>query len=167
MGKRRPSRPRTASNRSRTVSDSGGSRRTGRNGAASRDNCPAPTGSAHSSGSVAASAATCQATDHIGEPLAIDLDACQRAAAIFRALGDPQRLRILIMLEASERCVSEMSVLLEDSMPAISQRLRLLRSERIVRTRRDGKHVYYGLADEHISRLLTNALMHALEHANT
>lgn len=109
-------------------------------------------------------AATCQADEHAGEPLAIDLEACQRAAAIFRALGDPQRLRILIMLEASERCVSEMSLLLGDSMPAISQRLRLLRSERIVRTRRDGKHVYYGLADEHISRLVTNALMHALEH---
>lgn len=110
------------------------------------------------------STATCQPDEHGGEPLAIDLEACQRAAAIFRALGDPQRLRILIMLEASERCVSEMSLLLGDSMPAISQRLRLLRGERIVRTRREGKHVYYGLADEHISRLVTNALMHALEH---
>lgn len=97
--------------------------------------------------------------------MAIDFDACQRAAAIFRALGDPQRLRILVMLEGSERCVSEMSDVLGDSMPAISQRLRLLRAERIVRTRRDGKHVYYALADEHISRLVTNALMHALEHS--
>ena len=110
-------------------------------------------------------AATCQAGDHEAQPLAIDFDACQRAAAIFRALGDPQRLRILVMLEGSERCVSEMSDVLGDSMPAISQRLRLLRAERIVRTRRDGKHVYYALADEHISRLVTNALMHALEHS--
>jgi ArsR family transcriptional regulator len=67
------------------------------------------------------------------------------------------------MLEASERCVSEMSELLGDTMPAISQRLRLLRSERIVRSRRDGKHIYYSLADEHISRLVTNGVMHAME----
>ncbi|WP_207310315.1 ArsR/SmtB family transcription factor [Rubripirellula amarantea] len=92
------------------------------------------------------------------------MESCERAAAIFRALGDPQRLRILMMLEASERCVSEICSVLDEPMPAISQRLRLLRSERIVRSRRDGKHVYYGLADDHISRLVTNGVMHAIEN---
>ena len=107
--------------------------------------------------------AGCNASEHRGLPVQIDPIACERAAAIFRSLGDPQRLRILVMLEASERCVSEMSELLGDTMPAISQRLRLLRSERIVRSRRDGKHIYYSLADEHISRLVTNGVMHAME----
>ncbi len=67
------------------------------------------------------------------------------------------------MLEASERCVSEISEALEDNMSAISQRLRLLKSERIVQSRRSGKHIYYALADQHIARLVTNGLLHALE----
>jgi len=107
--------------------------------------------------------ATWSAHAHRGGATAIDTSACERAAAIFRALGDPQRLRILVVLEASERCVSELCEVLDDNMPAISQRLRLLKSERLVRSRRDGKHIYYALADSHISRLVTNGLLHALE----
>ncbi len=107
----------------------------------------------------------CHGQDHDGLSVSISAEACERAAAIFRALGDPQRLRILVLLETSERCVSEVCQLLEEPMPAISQRLRLLKSERIVRSRREGKHVYYALADDHISRLVTNAVMHAMELA--
>ena len=109
----------------------------------------------------------CNGKGHGGLPMTVDAVACERAAAIFRALGDPQRLRLLVLLEASERCVSEVCELLDEPMPAISQRLRLLKSERIVRSRRDGKHVYYALADEHISRLVTNGVMHAMEDTST
>ena len=107
----------------------------------------------------------CSGDDHRGLPTQIDVQACERAAGIFRALGDPQRLRILMLLEADERCVSEICTMLDESMPAISQRLRLLKSERIVRSRREGKHVIYALADEHISRLVTNGVMHAMEES--
>lgn len=106
---------------------------------------------------------SCIGDDHRGLSITINFDACERAASIFRALGDPQRLRLLMLLEASERCVSEICELLDESMPAISQRLRLLKSERIVRSRREGKHVFYALADDHISRLVTNGVMHAME----
>lgn len=109
----------------------------------------------------------CNGDEHSGLPMQVDLPACERAAAIFRALGDPQRLRMLMLLEASERCVSEICTMLDESMPAISQRLRLLRSERIVRSRREGKHVFYALADEHISRLVTNGVMHAMEESTS
>jgi ArsR family transcriptional regulator, lead/cadmium/zinc/bismuth-responsive transcriptional repressor len=109
--------------------------------------------------------ASCSEHEHSGGAAAIDTEACERAAAIFRALGDPQRLRILVMLEDSERCVSELCQALQDNMPAISQRLRLLKAERIVRARRDGKHIYYALADNHIARLVTNGLLHALEQS--
>lgn len=105
----------------------------------------------------------CGADEHPGVAAAIDPVACERAAAIFRALGDPQRLRILVMLQDAERCVSELCHALQDNMPAISQRLRLLKAERIVRARRDGKHIYYALADTHIARLVTGGLLHALE----
>ncbi|MEE2643131.1 MAG: metalloregulator ArsR/SmtB family transcription factor [Planctomycetota bacterium] len=105
----------------------------------------------------------CDEHDHSDSVPEFNWSACERAASIFRALGDPQRLRLLILLEASERCVSEICSVLDEPMPAISQRLRLLKSERIVRSRREGKHVYYALADEHISRLVTNGVMHAME----
>lgn len=110
-----------------------------------------------------ADAPQCDGHEHSGLPMQVDQQACDRAAAIFRALGDPQRLRMLMLLEAAERCVSEICKMLDEPMPAISQRLRLLKSERIVRSRREGKHVFYALADEHISRLVTNGVMHAME----
>lgn len=109
---------------------------------------------------------TCDPHEHVGGAMAIDTDACERAAAIFRALGDPQRLRILMILEASERCVTELCDVLDDNMPAISQRLRLLKSQRVIRSRREGKHIFYALADAHISRLVTNGLLHALEQSS-
>ncbi|MFO0915806.1 MAG: metalloregulator ArsR/SmtB family transcription factor [Pirellulales bacterium] len=107
----------------------------------------------------------CNGDEHGGLPIRVDLQACERAAGIFRALGDSQRLRLLMLLEAAERCVSEICTMLDEPMPAISQRLRLLKSERIVRSRREGKHVFYALADEHISRLVTNGVMHAMEES--
>ena len=108
-------------------------------------------------------APSCSTGDHHHQPADVDDATCQRAAAIFRALGDPQRLRLLIMLEARACCVSELAAALNEPLPAISQRLRILKSERIVGSRRDGKHVFYSLADGHISRLVTNGVMHAVE----
>lgn len=69
------------------------------------------------------------------------------------------------MLEARSCCVSELAAALDEPLPAVSQRLRVLKSERVVRSRRDGKHIFYSLADEHISRLVTNGVMHAMEDA--
>ncbi len=106
---------------------------------------------------------SCCDGDHDHQVMKFDDSACERAASIFRALGDPQRLRLLIMLEARSCCVSELADALAEPLPAISQRLRVLKSERIVRSRREGKHVYYSLADGHITRLVTNGVMHAME----
>ena len=108
---------------------------------------------------------TCGAEGHTQHSVKINDSACERAASIFRALGDPQRLRLLIMLESRAYCVSELAEALDEPLPAISQRLRILKSERIVVSRREGKHIYYSLADEHISRLVTNGVMHAMEDA--
>lgn len=93
----------------------------------------------------------------------LDATSCQRAADIFRALGDPTRLRILAMLLDREMCVSEISEALDDNISAVSQRLKLLRSERVVAHRRQGKHIYYRLDDQHIAELISNALAHARE----
>jgi ArsR family transcriptional regulator, lead/cadmium/zinc/bismuth-responsive transcriptional repressor len=88
---------------------------------------------------------------------------CQHAANIFRALGDAGRLRLLALMVRGEMCVSELAEALEESLPAISQRLKLLKSERIVTSRREGKHVFYSLDDQHIKDLIANALAHAAE----
>jgi len=88
---------------------------------------------------------------------------CARAAGIFRALGDLSRLRLLSLLADREMCVTELTQCLQDNLPAVSQRLKLLRAERIVVTRRQGKHIFYKLADSHIAHLIANGLAHGEE----
>ncbi|MGQ9896443.1 MAG: ArsR/SmtB family transcription factor [Acidobacteriota bacterium] len=84
-----------------------------------------------------------------------------RIADIFKALGDPTRVKIIALLDAGEMCVGEMCLTLGMSQPAISSQLRLLRTMGIVSVRREGKHAYYGLADEHIRHLFYQGLAHA------
>lgn len=91
-------------------------------------------------------------------PLVID-----QAAALFRALGDSARLSLLSRLAQGEYCVTELAQATGEGLSTISQRLRTLRSERLLRRRRVGKHVYYTLADEHVALLIESALAHASE----
>jgi ArsR family transcriptional regulator len=62
-----------------------------------------------------------------------------------------------------EMCVTEIADALGDNLSAVSQRLKLLRGERIVTYRREGKHIYYSLDDNHIAELVNNAIAHAAE----
>ena len=75
----------------------------------------------------------------------------------------PSRLRILKMLLTGPLCVTDICEQMQDTMPAVSQRLKLLRTERLVSYRRQGKHVIYSLADQHITKLVRNGLAHAGE----
>ncbi len=94
----------------------------------------------------------------------IDPDVLERAAAIFHAAGDPGRLRILHCLLCEEHCVSDLAAEMGDAMSTISQRLKVLRAQRLVTRRRDGKHIYYGLADDHVAELVRSAIEHASHH---
>jgi DNA-binding transcriptional ArsR family regulator len=89
--------------------------------------------------------------------------AIERAARIFRAVGDIERLRLLTFLTHGEACVTELAVAMDAELPTISQRLRVLRIEGLIVRRREGKHIYYALTDEHIVALILNALGHASE----
>ncbi|MEM6292341.1 MAG: metalloregulator ArsR/SmtB family transcription factor [Myxococcota bacterium] len=93
--------------------------------------------------------------------------ALERAARIFRALGDEARLRTLELLARREACVSEIADASGEAVSTVSHRLRLLRAEGLVSRRRDGRHIYYGLADHHVIELLRNALEHAEEDHST
>ena len=107
--------------------------------------------------------------DHDSVP---DLPVCtdevlERAAAILRAAGDPRRLRLLELLAPGERCVTELADLSQDTLPNVSARLRILRGERLVARRREGKHQFYALADRHVAELVQGVIEHAGEHEDT
>lgn len=96
--------------------------------------------------------------------LPVDEASIEVAARIFRAMGDPPRLRTLAMLSQGEACVSEIAAATNEELSTISQRLRVLRSENLLVRRRQGKHILYSLADQHVSGLIFNALAHSTEH---
>lgn len=104
----------------------------------------------------------CDLGDHAGKirPLC-DPQTLARAAEIFRAAGDPSRLRVLDLLRGGERCVTELIEATGVKPSTLSQQLKLLRMEDLVISRRSGKHLFYSLADRHISDLLDNVLAHA------
>lgn len=80
----------------------------------------------------------------------------------FKALADPTRLKILTLLFSGERCVGDLSDQLAVSQSAVSHQLRLLRSLDIVRYRKEGREVYYDLADDHIRDILMRSFEHIL-----
>lgn len=94
-------------------------------------------------------------------------DQLERAASIFRAAGDISRLKLLHRLSDGEWCVTELADAAGVGLSTVSQQLRLLRAERIVARRRAGKHIFYSLADSHVSDLIRSAIEHAAEpHAH-
>lgn len=85
----------------------------------------------------------------------LDPEAARDLASLFKILADPTRIRILAALSASELCVCDLGALLGMSQSAVSHQLALLRAMRIVRSRREGKVVWYALDDEHVASLLS------------
>jgi DNA-binding transcriptional ArsR family regulator len=82
---------------------------------------------------------------------------------IFRVLGDPTRVRILDALSKGELCVGDLAGRLHLTESAVSHQLRLLRSARIVRPRRDGRMIFYSLDDTHVLALFEQGLRHVQE----
>lgn len=87
----------------------------------------------------------------------------QPLADVFKVLGDPTRLRILRVLINQEVCVRDIADELGMGQSAVSHQLRILRDARLVQFRRDGKTVYYSLADAHVFTLLDVGLEHVAE----
>jgi DNA-binding transcriptional ArsR family regulator len=92
--------------------------------------------------------------------------AAEALAATFSVLGDPTRVRLLDALAQQEMCVCELAEIVDSSESAVSHQLRLLRSLRLVRSRRSGRLVFYRLDDEHIRRLLDQGRRHIEEDAS-
>lgn len=83
-------------------------------------------------------------------------------AQSFKALADPTRLRLLALLFAGERGVGDLADHLAVSQSAVSHQLRLLRNLNIVRYRRDGREIFYDLADNHVREIFSRTLEHVL-----
>ncbi|MCG7284762.1 metalloregulator ArsR/SmtB family transcription factor [Cellulomonas sp. ACRRI] len=102
-------------------------------------------------------------SSHAGEAGSGLLDPHEAAVLshTFRLLGDPARLRLLIgLMEAEELCVSDLAQLSGQSESAVSHALRLMRAHEVVSARRDGRMVFYRLADDHVRMLLELATAH-------
>jgi DNA-binding transcriptional ArsR family regulator len=87
----------------------------------------------------------------------------QALADTFRILGDPTRVRIVDALSTGELCVCDIAEHVGMSESAVSHQLRLMRAQRIVRGRREGRCVYYTLDDQHILSLFQQGLRHVME----
>ncbi len=87
----------------------------------------------------------------------------EAASAYLAALGDPERLRLVALIGTGESCVSELVAATGAKTSAVSHRLNLLHRTNLLSRRRDGKHVYYRLLDDHVLGLARNALQHAGE----
>lgn len=82
---------------------------------------------------------------------------------LFRIFGDSTRIRILYVLFEAEMCVCDIAALLGMTQSAISHQLRALKNARLVKSRRDGKTVFYSLADDHVKAIINQGLEHVSE----
>ncbi len=84
-------------------------------------------------------------------------------AELYKIFGDSTRIKILYVLLESEMCVCDISTLIGVSQSAISHQLRQLRRANLIKPRRDGKTVFYSLADEHVKTIINNGMEHIHE----
>lgn len=92
-----------------------------------------------------------------------DEDTLDELEELFKIFGDSTRIKILYVLHIKEMCVMDISLALGMSQSAISHQLRVLRQTRLIRSRRDGKNIYYSLADEHVHTIISMGLEHIEE----
>jgi len=90
----------------------------------------------------------------------LDSEQAQQVADLFKVLGDTTRVKILQVLSKREMCVCDIAAVVEMGQSAISHQLRLLRSTRMVKYRKDGKSAWYSLNDDHIASLLQQGIAH-------
>jgi DNA-binding transcriptional ArsR family regulator len=90
----------------------------------------------------------------------LETDKAQRMAEFFSALADSHRLKLLSALAQQELCVCDLAAAVKMGESAVSHQLRVLRSHRLVKYRRQGRNVHYSLADDHIMALYREVAEH-------
>lgn len=97
-------------------------------------------------------------TDHMP-----DEDQLYDLAEVFKVFGDSTRIKILYVLFEAELCVCDIAQLLNMTQSSISHQLRILKQNRLVKNRRDGKSVFYSLADSHVKTIISQGMEHIQE----
>ena len=87
----------------------------------------------------------------------------EQIAELFKGFADPTRVQILSLLAQQERCVTDIAEEVQLSQSAISHQLRILKQMHLIKYRRDGKNLWYSLADDHVKTILQMGLEHVLE----
>lgn len=95
-----------------------------------------------------------------------EIKGIEQLAPLFKALADPTRLKIVYALSRDELCVCDVASIIGSSVAAASHHLRLLRSSGLARYRREGKMVFYRLADECVATILETAMRHQVHNEN-
>lgn len=93
----------------------------------------------------------------------LETEQAQQMAEFFSALSDPHRLKLLSALAQQELCVCDLAAAVKMGESAVSHQLRVLRGQRLVKYRRQGRNVYYSLADDHIITLYREVAEHLNE----
>lgn len=91
-----------------------------------------------------------------------DFDSC---CLFFKVLGDPTRMKIILALQEGELCVSDLTEKLNMTQSAISHQLIVLKKAWIVKSRREGKNIFYSFEDEHVELIIKTAIEH-ITHKN-
>ena len=84
-------------------------------------------------------------------------------AELFKVFGDSTRIKILYALFEAELCVCDIAQLLSVSQTAVSHQLRVLKNNKLVKFRKEGKNVFYSLADDHVRRIIDQGIEHVEE----
>ena len=90
-------------------------------------------------------------------------DPIYEVSELFKVFGDSTRARMICALNIEEMCVCDLAALLNKTQSAISHQLRILKSSRLVKSRKQGKIVYYSLDDSHIGDIFAKAFEHVME----
>ena len=99
---------------------------------------------------------------HVADTLP-DEDTLDELEGLFKIFGDSTRIKILYVLHEGELCVCDIAAVLGMTQSANSHQLRVLRQTRLVRSRREGKAIYYSLADDHVKTIIEMGLEHISE----
>ncbi|HPF88516.1 MAG TPA: metalloregulator ArsR/SmtB family transcription factor [Candidatus Limiplasma sp.] len=100
--------------------------------------------------------------DHVEKTMP-DENALFELSELFKTFGDSTRIRILFCLFIDEMCVCDIATLLHMSQSAISHQLALLKRQKLIHARRDGKAVFYSLADDHVRTIINQGMDHVNE----
>ncbi len=92
-----------------------------------------------------------------------DDDTLDELEELFKIFGDSTRIKILYVLHEGELCVCDIASMLGMNQSAISHQLRVLRQTRLIKSRREGKNIYYSLADEHVHTIISMGIEHISE----